>query len=61
SSVRSIALAMGSGIDHVKGDSFAYIQYESLDAAQAACAKMRCFPLGGPDRRLRVDFAKSLE
>ena len=48
-------------IDHVKGDSFAYIQYESLDAAQAACAKMRGFPLGGPDRRLCVDFAKAEE
>ncbi|KAH0515585.1 Flowering time control protein FPA [Microtus ochrogaster] len=48
-------------MDHVKGDSFAYIQYESLDAAQAARAKMRDFPLGGPDRRLRVDFAKAEE
>ncbi|XP_036389901.1 putative RNA-binding protein 15B [Megalops cyprinoides] len=48
-------------IDYVKGDSFAYIQYESLDAAQAACAQMRGFPLGGPDRRLRVDFAKAEE
>ncbi|XP_028302213.1 putative RNA-binding protein 15B [Gouania willdenowi] len=45
-------------IDYVKGDSFAYIQYDSLDAAQAACTQMRGFPLGGPDRRLRVDFAK---
>ncbi|XP_060925790.1 putative RNA-binding protein 15B [Limanda limanda] len=45
-------------IDYVKGDSFAYIQYESLDAAQAACAQMRGFPLGGAERRLRVDFAK---
>ncbi|XP_035426478.1 RNA-binding protein 15 [Cygnus atratus] len=44
-------------IDYRKGDSWAYIQYESLDAAQAACAHMRGFPLGGPDRRLRVDFA----
>ncbi|MEE6518351.1 hypothetical protein FKM82_029315 [Ascaphus truei] len=44
-------------VDYVKGDSFAYIQYESLDAAQAACTQMRGFPLGGPDRRLRVDFA----
>ncbi|XP_053325808.1 putative RNA-binding protein 15B [Spea bombifrons] len=43
-------------VDYVKGDSFAYIQYESLDAAQAACAQMRGFALG--DRRLRVDFAK---
>ncbi|XP_028854480.1 putative RNA-binding protein 15B [Denticeps clupeoides] len=48
-------------IDYVKGDSFAYIQYESLDAAQAACAQMRGFPLGGPSRRLRVDFAKADE
>ncbi|XP_060897623.1 putative RNA-binding protein 15B isoform X2 [Labrus mixtus] len=45
-------------IDYVKGDNFAYIQYESLDAAQAACSQMRGFPLGGPERRLRVDFAK---
>ncbi|KAK7878518.1 hypothetical protein WMY93_030354 [Mugilogobius chulae] len=46
-------------IDYRKGDSWAYIQYESLDAAQAACTHMRGFPLGGPDRRLRVDFAES--
>uniref|UniRef100_A0A8C3AIQ5 RNA binding motif protein 15B n=1 Tax=Cyclopterus lumpus TaxID=8103 RepID=A0A8C3AIQ5_CYCLU len=45
-------------IDYVKGDSFAYIQYESLDASQAACTQMRGFPLGLPERRLRVDFAK---
>ncbi|XP_006628504.1 RNA-binding protein 15 [Lepisosteus oculatus] len=44
-------------IDYRKGDSWAYIQYESLDAAQAACTHMRGFPLGGPERRLRVDFA----
>ncbi|XP_038872498.1 putative RNA-binding protein 15B [Salvelinus namaycush] len=48
-------------IDYVKGDNFAYIQYESLDASQAACAQMRGFPLGGPERRLRVDFAKAEE
>uniref|UniRef100_A0A4W4F8F8 RRM domain-containing protein n=1 Tax=Electrophorus electricus TaxID=8005 RepID=A0A4W4F8F8_ELEEL len=48
-------------IDYVKGDNFAYIHYESLDAAQAACAQMRGFPLGGPSRRLRVDFAKAEE
>ncbi|KAG7318971.1 hypothetical protein KOW79_017445 [Hemibagrus wyckioides] len=46
-------------IDYMKGDNFAYIHYESLDAAQAACAQMRGFPLGG--RRLRVDFAKAEE
>ncbi|XP_034000766.1 RNA-binding protein 15 [Trematomus bernacchii] len=44
-------------IDFRKGDTWAYIQYESLDAAQAACTHMRGFPLGGPERRLRVDFA----
>lgn len=44
-------------IDYRKGDTWAYIQYESLDASQAACTHMRGFPLGGPDRRLRVDFA----
>ncbi|XP_061688053.1 putative RNA-binding protein 15B [Syngnathoides biaculeatus] len=48
-------------IDYVKGDSFAYVQYESLDAAQAACTQMRGFPLGGAERRLRVDFAKMEE
>ncbi|KAG7283875.1 hypothetical protein CRUP_034062 [Coryphaenoides rupestris] len=40
-------------IDYRKGDTWAYIQYESLDAAQAACTHMRGFPLGGPERRLR--------
>ncbi|XP_024916025.1 putative RNA-binding protein 15 [Cynoglossus semilaevis] len=44
-------------IDYRKGEAWAYIQYESLDAAQAACNHMRGFHLGGPDRRLRVDFA----
>ncbi|XP_040889715.1 RNA-binding protein 15-like [Toxotes jaculatrix] len=44
-------------IDYRKGEAWAYIQYESLDAAQAACIHMRGFPLGGADRRLRVDFA----
>lgn len=44
-------------IDYRKGEVWAYIQYESLDAAQAACIHMRGFPLGGPDRKLRVDFA----
>ncbi|XP_043932836.1 RNA-binding protein 15 [Protopterus annectens] len=46
-------------IDYRKGDTWAYIQYESLDAAQAACAHMRGFPMGGSDRRLRVDFAET--
>uniref|UniRef100_A0A1A7WRQ1 RNA-binding protein 15 n=1 Tax=Iconisemion striatum TaxID=60296 RepID=A0A1A7WRQ1_9TELE len=46
-------------IDYRKGDVWAYIQYESMDAAQAACTYMRGFPLGGPGRRLRVDFAEA--
>ncbi|XP_043983271.1 RNA-binding protein 15 [Gambusia affinis] len=46
-------------IAYRKGDTWAYIQYESLDAAQAAWTHMRGFPLGGPERRLRVDFADS--
>lgn len=44
-------------IDYIKGDSNAYILYDSIDAATAAVKEMRGFPLGGPDRRLRVDFA----
>ncbi|XP_051932785.1 RNA-binding protein 15-like [Hippocampus zosterae] len=44
-------------IDYRKGEAWAYVQYESMDAAQAACTNMRGFPLGGPDRRIRVDFA----
>ena len=44
-------------IDYIKSDTNAYILYDSIDAAQAAVKEMRGFPLGGPDRRLRVDFA----
>nr|NVI76383.1 spenito [Cucujiformia] len=44
-------------IDYVKGDSQAYILYDSIDAAQAAVKEMRGFPLDGPERRLRTDFA----
>ncbi|KAE8623550.1 hypothetical protein XENTR_v10005649 [Xenopus tropicalis] len=46
-------------IDYRKGENWAYIQYESLDAAQAACTQMRGFPMGGDHRRLRVDFAEA--
>lgn len=46
-------------IDYRKGETWAYIQYESLDAAQAAWTHMRGFQLGGQERRLRVDFADS--
>ncbi|XP_018324019.1 RNA-binding protein spenito [Agrilus planipennis] len=43
--------------DYVKGDNHAYILYDSIDAATAAVKEMRGFPLGGPERRLRTDFA----
>lgn len=44
-------------IDFVKGDNHSYIQYDTIDAAQAACAAMRGYPLGGPDKKLRIDYA----
>lgn len=44
-------------IDYEKGTSFAYILYESIDAARAACSQMRGCTLPGSDTRLRVDFA----
>lgn len=44
-------------IDYIKGDTQAYILYDSIDAATAAAKEMRGFPLGGPDHKLRVDFA----
>lgn len=45
-------------IDYVKGEDHAYIQYDTIDAAQAACAGMRGYSLGGNDKRLRVDYAE---
>lgn len=44
-------------IEYQKGDLCAYILYESIEAAQAAVKEMRGFALGGPDRRLRIDFS----
>lgn len=44
-------------IEYQKGDTQAYILYESIEAAQAAVKEMRGFTLGGPDRRLRIDFS----
>ncbi|XP_026763399.2 RNA-binding protein spenito-like [Galleria mellonella] len=44
-------------IEFTKGEAHAYILYDSIDAAQAAVKEMRGFALGGPDRRLRIDFA----
>lgn len=41
-------------IEYNKGDTQACILYDSIDAASAAVKEMRGFPLGGPERRLRV-------
>ncbi|XP_075168629.1 RNA-binding protein spenito [Haematobia irritans] len=45
-------------IEYQKGDTCAYIQYETVEAATAAVKEMRGFPLGGPERRLRTDFSE---
>ncbi|XP_060075630.1 RNA-binding protein spenito-like [Ylistrum balloti] len=37
--------------------NYAYVLYDNIDAATAACQEMRGFPLGDSNRRLRVDFA----
>ncbi|XP_040580002.2 RNA-binding protein spenito [Lepeophtheirus salmonis] len=44
-------------VDFRKGDPHAYIFFESIEAAQAAVQEMRGYPLGGQDKRLRMDFA----
>jgi RNA-binding protein 15 len=44
-------------IEWPQGKNFAFVLYDSLDAAQAACQEMRGFPLGGPERRIKMDFA----
>ncbi|XP_062550596.1 RNA-binding protein spenito-like [Armigeres subalbatus] len=46
-------------IEYNKGDTQAYILYDSIDAATAAVKEMRGFPLGAPDRRIRIDFANN--
>ncbi|XP_013081045.1 RNA-binding protein spenito-like [Biomphalaria glabrata] len=45
-------------IEWPRNKNFAYVVYDSIDAAQAACQQMRGYPLGGPDRRLRLDFGE---
>ena len=44
-------------IEYHKGDHQAHIYYETLEAAQAAVGEMRGFPLGGPDKRIKIDYA----
>jgi len=48
--------AMGK-IEYEKGDTEAKIEYESIDAATAAVNEMRGFALGGPGKRIKMDFA----
>ncbi|XP_059139169.1 RNA-binding protein spenito-like [Physella acuta] len=45
-------------IEWPRNKNFAYVVYDSIDAAQAACQQMRGYPLGGPERRLRLDFGE---
>lgn len=45
-------------IDYAKGNRHAFIEFESLDAASAAHTEMRGFPLGGPDRKIKIDYAE---
>eukprot|EP00794_Sanderia_malayensis_P007447 gene7447-8269_t len=44
-------------IDFIKGNNYAYVLYDSLDAACVAAREMHGYPLGGHDRRLKIDFA----
>lgn len=46
-----------SKTEYSPGDSSALIEYRSREHAKEAVEKMRGFPLGGPERRLRTDFA----
>lgn len=45
-------------IEYIKGDRHAFVEFESLDAASAAHTEMRGFPLGGPDRKIKIDYAE---
>ncbi|XP_060856863.1 RNA-binding protein spenito-like [Metopolophium dirhodum] len=47
-------------IEFVKGDIYAYIQFECIDAATVAVNEMRGVSLGGPEHKLRTDYAKSI-
>ena len=44
-------------IDYIRGGNHAYALFASNDAAVEACLAMKGFPLGGKERRLRVDFS----
>merc|ERR550539_596478 len=44
-------------IDYCQGDCDATIQYDSIEAATAAVTQMRGAPLGGPDKKIRIDYS----
>lgn len=44
-------------IEWPHGKGYAYVLFDSVDAAQAANTAMRGAALGGPDHRIRVDYA----
>jgi len=46
-------------IEYNKGDRHAFVEFESIDAASAAHTEMRGFPLGGPDRKIKIDYAET--
>merc|ERR1719458_57807 len=48
--------AMGE-IHYQPGDHEAVIQYESIEAAGVAVNEMRGFALGGPGKRIKIDYA----
>lgn len=44
-------------VDWPTGKNYAYIAFASVEEAHSALSSMRGAPLGGQDRRLRIDFA----
>ena len=44
-------------VEYCQGDSDATIQYDSIEAATAAVNQMRGAPLGGPDKKIRIDYS----
>jgi len=45
-------------IEWPPGQNFAYVLYGNSEEARSAVAVLRGAPLGGPERRIRVDFAE---
>lgn len=45
-------------IEWPHGKGYAYVLFETIDAAASACKEMKGFLLGGPDHPIRVDFTE---